>query len=184
MWVYWNQNLQGYLCHVQLLEADFLIWLIGNIQNIFWFIHLILTTTNNYYKRKILGLLNLGLTQNIPPNFWLISLIHSPTFTTWIYFQDGILENLRLEPMTEKKWAIMLSNASFFIHLGLPACWPPNKRALKPPKTFISNTSLQMCPWCSLAHVGITLISIDRNLLSFTKFQGPNKSGPIASFYP
>lgn len=52
MWVYWNQNLQGYLCHNQLLEADFLIWLMGNIQNIFLVHTLIFSNHTSYYKRE------------------------------------------------------------------------------------------------------------------------------------
>ena len=52
MWVYWKQNLQGYLCHNQLLEADFLIWLMGNIQNISLAHALIFSNHTNYYKRE------------------------------------------------------------------------------------------------------------------------------------
>lgn len=81
----------------------------------------------------------------------------------------GSLENLRLEPMTEKEevLAIMLSNASFFIRLGLPGCWPPNSRSLKPPKTFVSNTSLQMCPCGHYRQ-----LQWSRNLLSFYHVSG------------
>lgn len=87
--------------------------------------------------------------------------------------------------MTEKEevLAIMLSNASFFFRLGLPGCSPPNSRSLKPPKTFVSNTSLQMCPWCSLAHVAITASCSEVGIcFHSTMFQGPNESGPRVSF--
>lgn len=100
--------------------------------------------TSYYERKKIANLLNLGLSQSIFPNFWLIYLTLTPTFTTWTYFQD---EN-HLIIWNANKWlkkgSLSITTCFLSICLGIPGSWPLRRKSLRLPDTLISNTDLKI----------------------------------------
>lgn len=125
---------------------------------------LIFICHTDYHERKK-SQTCLSLTQIIPPNFWLISLLLPPTLTTWTYFQDGITWEFEIRTNDRKRGSL---SCQLFVTYFYPGSWPLTSRSLRLPKTLASGTNLKLCSKAQPGPCGhCSQHRWSRNLLTF-----------------